>query len=419
MKVTVINHYAGNKGDRAVLYFLVRELKRFGCADITVSAHDRAFWTSAQDSIVDGVKLVPWGWSVEGGMGGTRVSRRVKWEKRRFYRKIALPLLCRRIGSGGHLGVFRAFVNREYLKAISSSDLVISTGGHHITTRFLQNFVSPLMFDLLVARMVASRLLLWSQTIGPLEFTDDRAQLACQQLLRNADQIYARDDSSRATLDEWGVQPERISETFESVIGLSDEITEYTVPSSREPVVGITIYNAEPRSHEEHREYIAAIASTADYLVEKGLKIRFFPHEVIGAAVDDRVCITEIIHQMKQCSEAEMVDEDLDTLTHLTELSKCRLFIAHKTHSVVFALTVGTPVIALSYHSKTEDFMSQYGLSEHCVCDSGLTVARLTDAVDRVLRGLDETGRRQFDISRKIGARVREDLSRALNNYIG
>ena len=44
MKALVINQCSTNKGDRAVLFFVLRELSRNGIDQVTVSASNPEYW---------------------------------------------------------------------------------------------------------------------------------------------------------------------------------------------------------------------------------------------------------------------------------------------------------------------------------------------------------------------------------------
>jgi polysaccharide pyruvyl transferase WcaK-like protein len=272
-----------------------------------------------------------------------------------------------------------------------------------------------MIYDMMHVCLAGKPLVLWSQTVGPLEFSDWKWERAVRCMLRQVARICPRDETSVEVLRDFGVDEDRIKPTYESVIGPNDEVESHVPPSHRAPVMGVGIYNAEHRTSEEHCRYVQAIAAIADHAAQDGLRVLFFPHEMQGAGVDDRRTIREIISIMRRSEVAGIVDEDLDPLDHLRRVAECRLFLGHKTHSVVFALTVGTPLLALAYHPKTVDFMRQYGLDEHCIRDEDLTVERAHAVYSRLKENLDATALRQFEKSRELGAVVREDFGRILH----
>jgi len=411
MKVLVLNQYAGNKGDRAVAYFVMRALARAGVEKITISTHDRNFWKGDDAIAKFNVNLVPWGWNVE----SFNPRRRIDWEYRRFMRQLGFPLLRNRLLQKKDIGLSKWICSGEYRRALEEADAVISTGGHQLTTRFAEECVVEMVYDLMMAVVMRKAFVLWSQTIGPFQFKDFRNEQAIARILTSARSVFIRDNNSFDTCRSMGLSENKIKFTYESVIGLNDEIKVYIPPSDRQNVLGITVYNAEKRTADEYNQYIVSMAHVADYASSLEMKVRFFPHEMRGAVIDDRQCIRDIISRMKKSNCAEIFDEDVMTLKHLDEVASCRAFIGHKTHSVIFSLTVGTPVVAIAYHPKTLDFMSQYTLSENCLLDQDISNESLIKHLNMVLKNADEIGNKQWEQSRYFGNKVRNDFSEMLH----
>ena len=91
MRVLIINQYAGNKGDRAVAYFEVRELLKNKNIDQIYLSTNKPQWWTEKDSITKSEKviIVPWGWDVATFSPRNRKS----WEHRRFMKFIVLPFV--------------------------------------------------------------------------------------------------------------------------------------------------------------------------------------------------------------------------------------------------------------------------------------------------------------------------------------
>lgn len=404
MKVLLLNQYAGNKGDRAVAYFELRELlKDTRVETIHLSTSNTKSWEN--DLFIQSnskIKIIPWGWNVD----NFNAKNRVQWERRRFMKKVVLPLVSFCYNKKIKIPAFISaiYTNRKFLNALQHADTVISTGGHHLTTRFSANLNNEIFFDLLTASMYKP-LILWSQTYGPFHFSDKTAQKACCRLLQTS-RVICRDLTSPKEIQALNINPD-IELTYETVIGLENEIQEYIKPSARKKTVGITIYNAESRSAEEYFQYLHTMAQATDYLTGKGYKVKFFPHEIRGAAIDDRKCINDIVSKCNNQDQISIDDTDKSTNEHLNEISKCSMFIGHKTHSIVFALTVGTPLLAIAYHSKTIDFLKQYQLESNIIEETHLDGSNLINKIARLLSNLDEIGDIQIKQSKLYGSEVR------------
>ena len=412
MRVLIINQYAGNKGDRAVAYFEVRELLKNKNIDQIYLSTNKPQWWTEKDSITKSEKviIVPWGWDVATFSPRNRKS----WEHRRFMKFIVLPFVVFFYNKNKKIPywISRLYTSSKFIEAVKKADLIISTGGHHLTTRFCADLRGELFFDLLTASMYKP-VILWSQTYGPFNFHNNKFKYACKKLLESS-KIYIRDIQSENEIYSLGVKSQ-IHKTYETVIGLENEIENYILPSARKKLIGITIYNAEHRSEEDYKNYINLMARITDYLCLLGYKVKYFPHEIKGAVVNDRKCIDDII---LLCSNKDSIyynDEDSSTEEHLKELSECCMFIGHKTHSVVFALTVGTPLLAISYHPKTQDFLKLYGLESNVIDEINLTFDNMKRKIDSILENLDKVGLKQYEKSCYFGKIVRDTFISAVD----
>jgi polysaccharide pyruvyl transferase WcaK-like protein len=161
---------------------------------------------------------------------------------------------------------------------------------------------------------------------------------------------------------------------------------------------------------------VRCLSEFVDYAVSHGYTPRFFPMGLKGSSSDDRPLIHEIIASARDGDKCLVEDDDLDTLTHLAEVAKCKLFVGHKTHSVIIALITGTPVVAIAYHRKTLDFMRQYELSGFCVHDRDLDGDSLIRVFERVCASLDRIARQEHKKSCEFSEAIRGDFRDMLEN---
>ncbi|MEI6139832.1 MAG: polysaccharide pyruvyl transferase family protein [Mariniphaga sp.] len=409
--ITIINQYSGNKGDRAVCYFILTEILKLNRFNIVLSTNDRNNWKNEPIIKNNKIKLVPWGWNVENFIP----KRRFDWERRRFFRLFGLPYLLNRLNNNKKgLGLAWLFINKEFKAAINISDIILSTGGHHLTTKFTPDCHNELLFDLAAVTLLNRNLIFWSQTFGPFDFKAVSNENAVRNILNRANHIYIRDIKSFEVLRALKVSEANVKKTYESVIGLNTTLNEYKLPSKRENLVGITVYNAESRTEFEYQQYCRTIAQITDWLIKKGFNVKFFPHEIKGAVVDDRKCINDILSFDLGKENVIIEQNDLTTEQHLAEIMKCKVFIGHKTHSVIFALTVGTPLIAISYHPKTIDFLKEYKLEENLIKDDELNIDRFISVFNFTYNNLDNIGLHEFEKSSFFAKSIQNDLKEEL-----
>ena len=415
MKVLIINQCATNKGDRAVLFFLLKELVRNGVDDITVSTTDPHYWADLRGFPEGLVRFVRFGWSIsskrrkQAGLLGEVVLR----IKRGIYANICFPLVRRALLHGVCSWYVRFLCTKEYWQAVSRADLVMSTGGHRVTTLLVRDAVFPATFDMAIVLLKHKPLVLWSQSIGPLKFRRQENRMMIEMILSSAWRILIRDKVSEEELSKVGVSMENVSQTRESVFGLFDIVEKPKKPSDRERIMGISVYMAQKRSYEENEVYFNSISAVVDHAAENGYLVRFFPMEMSGA---DQPCIEQIIERCRNRHICSIVEGYPETVEHMAGVAQCRIFLGHKTHSVVFALTTGTPLIAVAYHEKTEDFMGQFGLSEYCIPESQATGSKLIELFSKVSSNLDEISERELKRSREVGSRVREDFRKVIDD---
>lgn len=410
-KITIINQYSGNKGDRAVCYFLISEIAKHKEFDITLSSSDTISWKDEKIITDNNVKLVPWGWNVE----GFNPKNRFHWEKRRFMRLFGLPYLINRLNKKKNgLCLGNLWINKEFKNAIETSDFVVSTGGHHLTTKFTPDCHNELLFDLVATTLINPKLIFWSQTYGPFDFNSLDNKNATLEVLNRSNEVFVRDINSNEALSKLGFDISKSKKTYETVIGLNSLVQNYILPSKRKNKIGITIYNAEARTDKEYKEYCSTMADIYDWLIENNFIVRFFPHEKKGAVINDRICIYDIKNVCKHKDKFEVEERDLSTEEHLKELGECMYFIGHKTHSIIFALTVGTPLIPISYHFKTNNFLKEYDLEQNVINDHELCLESFKKVFNSISKILDETGEKQFNTSQRFSEVIKNDLNSIL-----
>ena len=421
MNVLVINQCSTNKGDRAVLFFVLRELVRNGVDRITVSASNPQYWEDRPDFSDVAVRVVPWGWDTSRAKGVGLLGKVIhRVQKLILPRRIGFPLVRNALIAGkpaAHLAgkcpwYLRFVVNGQYLEAIEQADLVLSTGGHHITTMFVPDAVTPQIFDMAVALLYGKPLVLWSQSIGPFDFGSAKSKLMVQKILSGASQIFIRHEASADQIREIGVSLERVSRTFESVFGLCDVVKSRARPSERSPVMGVAVYvYVRANRLKEPENYTRCFAPLVDHAIEAGYKVRFFPMELGGT---DRACIEAVINSVEKKENCEILEGFPGTAEHLSAVAQCRMFVGHKTHSQIFSLVAATPLLAVAYHKKTEDFMAQFGLEEYCVDDAQISAEKLIEMFDEINKNLDAISHKQQEVGSKMCAQVKRDFARMI-----
>ena len=407
MRILLINQYSGNKGDRAVLYAMCRLLKSiYRDVEITVSTSDPELWNGYKYYSSEGIRFVPWGWDYD------RVKKyKFYWRFLNRFKKYTFTLL--RESFMRNVSLARFLANPEFKKALKQSSVVISVGGHHFTTMLSRDLVSSINFDAMVASSYR-RIICFSQSFGPFDFHNPKNRLLTQRLLSNSILMPREEKSVKEIHTFLGKEEAEVIPTYESVLTLANHI-QYLPIEQRDNAVGIAIYCTQSRTVEERKHYQQTIADFCNYVIDKGYSIRFFPMEIKGSAPDDRGFIAEIIAKVLRADKCFIYEDDMETLEHLEEVSKCKIFLGHKTHSTIFALATGTPLIALAYHPKTIKFLQQFDMALNAIDDKQLSIQALIQVLDRLNTNLDEISQLEFNRSQEKAKKISSDLMTAIN----
>lgn len=407
MNFFLVNQYSGNKGDRAVLYAMCRLLKSsYPNSQITVSTSDKELWNGYGYYRNEEINFVPWSWDYD------NVSRnKLYWKFLNKLKKYTFTIFRESFLKG--IPVTKLLANPSFYKALKNSDVVISVGGHHFTTMLSRDLVSGINFD---AMTVLSKkpMICFSQSFGPFDFYNVRNEELTKSLLSKCI-LMPRENKATDELKCFLGSSENIIPTYESVLSLSKH-AKYNPIDLRDNAVGIAIYCTQARTSEGKMAYQKTISEFCDHAISKGYSIRFFPMEIKGSAPDDRGFIQEIISQTKSPEQCFIYDKDMETLEHLNEVAKCKVFLGHKTHSTIFALATGTPLIAIAYHPKTIEFLRQFKLQENAVNDKNLTSIELCGIFDRLTEDLVGVSRHEYEKSLIIASQIESDITNAINS---
>ena len=91
--------------------------------------------------------------------------------------------------------------------------------------------------------------------------------------------------------------------------------------------------------------------------------------------------------------------------------------MGHKTHSQIFSLVAGTPLLAIAYHKKTEDFMAQFTLEQYCIVDTKLSTEKLVEIFIEINQNLNQISEKQQETAFRMYEKVRNDFSKMIRDF--
>ncbi len=240
----------------------------------------------------------------------------------------------------------------EIIKNILKSDLLISGGGTLIqdgtSTKSLIYYLAVIM----LASLSGLKIMLYSNGIGPL--TKKSNIRLTKNILNRADMITLRDEASQKMLADIGVtkpdivltaDPAFLLEKTEnaSALELIDNISE----NGRDFfIVSVRKWSRLPES------FTSDLAEVIDYTAQKYDMIPVFLPMQMSADCD---ISREIMDKMT--SECKLIDRRMATGELLAVISRARICIGMRLHTLIYAASQGVPIIGLVYDPKINGFM--------------------------------------------------------------
>lgn len=185
-------------------------------------------------------------------------------------------------------------------------------------------------------------------------------------MAKHAQSISVRDPKSQQLLKTIGVKRE--------VELIGDPAFSLRKPKLKQPVrpnkIGVTAvpyYNAAywPEGNDEaYTAYVKGMAKNLDEVLEqKENEIHFFATKF----PQDADVTKDIARHMTHKERVFINDKNLPPQEILKTVSTMDIVIGTRLHSLILATDVETPIIAVSYHTKVNDFMDMAGLTDFVV----------------------------------------------------
>ena len=399
-KILIACQCASNKGDRAIAEYLIAQLKKESDIEITLSTTDPTLWCSLSEQ---GVKVIGTGYrTFSQKTKNSFLIRVLRNIDKILYDVFIFPNLIKK--DGKHKFCNR--ISKKFIEEVKSSDVVIVTGGHHITSIRNKNALFSITYDIGLISLYAKKYILWSQTIGPLDFSDERAKIFIGNIIKNAEKVYIRDENSLKCIEDIYGNSDNLVKSYDSVFGFGNK--SFPQYADRKQKVGVAIFNGLKKAFDTYD----VLAQMLDRYASLGYDIEFFRMEYDHKEESD---IRSVISKMKVKGNVSVFAFTSSTIDHLNEVASCKLFVGYKTHSIIMALTTGTPLIAIAYHQKSIDFMKSYGLDDYAILDEELTIEKVLALMDKLSENAESIHLLQKESSYALAEQIQNDFMREMD----
>ena len=382
-KIFIAAHYNLNNGDRAVLEATIQLLygKNY---EIVVSAFEK-------EKLIDKrFRTVSW-----------PISSKIKNKVYTLLIKLKKTNLLKLI--------YRLLIDKEYLRELQSSDIILISGGHHLTDILGEYTFYLLGLNYLIPIYESKDIFLLPQSIGPIKKENQHVLKTLIYILQNVKNIAYRDKSSKTFLEKLNITTP-ITYIPDIVYSINSRKLE-----KQEKTVGIALYCNYSKEKETLKEFVLSnLILLCQNLINRGYKIRIIPMEVKNTKSDDRIVANKIISEVTLINNnADICIEEPknnDILSIVELFSNKDFILAYKTHSVVFSLINLVPVVAIAYHPKSIEFMESVNLKEYAIEDRNATMESLNKLINKII-----VNKENIIVAEKDGV---EKNRKTINNYI-
>ncbi|WP_169239908.1 polysaccharide pyruvyl transferase family protein [Candidatus Roseilinea sp. NK_OTU-006] len=395
MNILVINtHSLTNTGDAALTLEMLRQLReQFPGSRITLAMDDPASF----DGDVHIISSILRWCKTTGGDG------RSVWCTRNLLRFLPASLLS--------LAAFRLFGSRffpgmspeqrETVEAYFDAHVVISKpGGFLYTSGGLGMPFLLTIYTIAFAILCHKPHYMLPQSIGPVQRNWQR--WLTRWALNRSRLTMIREPASANEMIAIGVARNRWIEVPDLAFAFPPAPAEIACAwlarqgvrcEADRPCIGVTAINwqAQNSAFNLQSQYEEALCEALSrFAASSRARLVFFPH-AIGPTIeqDDRVVARRLASRLSGC-DVTLIEEQAPPDVMKAAFGQMELFVGTRMHSNIFALSSGTPVVAIGYLHKTEGIMRMLDLASFVVDIRDLTADALLERVERAWRARAE-----------------------------
>ncbi len=291
------------------------------------------------------------------------------------------------------------------IKALEKADVIIDIWGIYFADTVGRDTFKGRMedgFSFIIGKILGKPVVKYTADLGPFNSKWNRV-FAKLYLTHFIDLILVRDEASRRCVENLGVRKPilTVPDTAFLLPSVESNQSKYYETSLKEsPLIGISVsYQARNRAHDP-KSYLEIMARFADYLIKHhGANVVLIPNELSDGANDDMKTAEEIC--------AIVADEDCKVLYTNNMLAqeikgvigRCEVVVAARYHTIVAALSLGIPTLAIGWHHKYLGMLQLFD-QEHRLCE--IETIRFEDLVGK----FEDLWSKRAEIRKTIDSRL-------------
>ena len=288
-----------------------------------------------------------------------------------------------------HVGSVHAFDPFAFLPIMRRTKLFLSGGGSLIQDETSTRSLHYYLMSIRLAKRCGNKVLMYGCGIGPVHSASNRRH-AAKVIDRCVDAITLREDLSAEELRSMGVTRPAVHITADPALllqpGTDGAVDSFLLSQKLDPAGGYALFVLRP--WHEFAQKKQCFVEAAEYVHEKyGLTPVFFalePNRDLG--------VTREVRAALRCESVLLPTPEDETLI-IGMMKRMRLVVSMRLHTLIFASSVGAPLVAVSYDPKVTGFMRYIG-QKHCTAFETLTPESLRGEIDAALAAQE-----RYDVS--------------------
>ena len=159
-------------------------------------------------------------------------------------------------------------------------------------------------------------------------------------------------------------------------------------------------------------DFIDEMTALLTMLAERGESVIILPHSFVkGPSKNNDVSLCKaILNQLPQGSSVQLIDDIEDAEILRSIIGKARLFLGCRFHTIVAALAMGVPCIAIGWGHKYTEMMAAFGLADWVFDISGFSSETL-------LSRIQELEKRESEVRKQIQTTLPTIRKQAVINF--
>ncbi|GIP51576.1 polysaccharide pyruvyl transferase CsaB [Paenibacillus vini] len=247
----------------------------------------------------------------------------------------------------------------EVRNAIKNSDGLISGGGSLLQDATGLGSIPYYLGIIKIAQWLGKPTFIYAQGVGPVRRKLFRPFIA--SVFRRCEYISVRDPESAELVRSMGIRKEAVQVVPDPVMGIvlpeKETVPAGAADSGELPVVGVSVrlWNSERTELAKLAEGLASLSRRVP------VHIRFLPFHFPGDDEASRFVMERLGNLAEHGSTVSIAAETEHPYEMLREVSRCRLLVGMRLHSLIYAASQEVPLLGVSYDPKIDQFMGRLG----------------------------------------------------------